>query len=105
MTRGYGWTNDEHEKPIKITSSDYFDHQSRVEHWRFSECTEKVKPFAVPVFPRTLSDYLNSLIGAGFALQRIEEPHPTHEVCEEHLSLQAWRDHAPLFLYVHAAKP
>ena len=106
MTKGYGWIPDEHGSPVKITVSDYFGREPWVEHWRFSQAPtlEDVEPFAVPRFPRTLSDYLNAVIEAGFTLKRIQEPRPAQELCEEHPWLQRWRDHAAIFLYVWAVK-
>jgi 2-polyprenyl-3-methyl-5-hydroxy-6-metoxy-1,4-benzoquinol methylase len=106
VTKGYGWIPDEHGNPVKITISDYFASEPWVEHWRFSraQTPEDVEPFAVPRFPRTLSGYLNTLIEAGFVLKRIKEPRPSEELCEKHPRMQRWRDHAAIFLYVHAVK-
>jgi len=106
MTKGYGWIRDEHDNAMKITVSDYFAREPWVEHWRFSKAPtpEDVEAFAVPRFPRTLSDYLNVLIEVGFVLKRIQEPRPSQEMCEKHPWLQRWRDHAALFLYVCAVK-
>jgi len=107
MTRGYGWIEDEHQNPVKITASDYFDHQPWVEHWKFSllPAPEDVEPFAVPTFPRTLSDYLNGLTKAGFVLKRVQEPRPSQQVCRKHPKLRRWRDHAAIFLHIHVVKP
>jgi len=79
MTEGYGWIPDEHDNAVKITVSDYFAREPWVEYWRFSKAPtpEDVEPFAVPRFPRTLSDYLNVLIEVGFVLKRIKEPRPS----------------------------
>ena len=106
-TRGFGWIKDEEGNPIKLTVADYFDARSWVEHWKFSQAPspEDVMLFAVPRFPRTLSQYLNALVGAGFVLRKIEEPRPSEELCKQYPWLQRWRDHAALFLYVRAAKP
>jgi len=78
MTKGYGWVHDEHENAMKITVSDYFVREPWVEYWRFSKApTQKdVEPFAVPRFPRTLSDYLNALIEAGFVLKKKNHARP-----------------------------
>jgi SAM-dependent methyltransferase len=120
MTKGYGWTtgltdsasgrgrrhvNDD--DPGKLTVSDYFSDQPFVERWKFSKNPDSkdLEPFAIPVFPRTLSEYVNTLIGTGFVLKAIEEPRPSEEACKEHPWLQRWRDHATLFLYIRAAKP
>jgi len=106
MTRGYGWMEDENGNATKLTVSDYFDDQPYVERWRFKGPAPKdAKPFAVPVFPRTLSEYVNTLIRTGFVLEEIGEPRPSEDACKEHPWLRRWRDHATLFLYVRALKP
>lgn len=107
MTRGFGWIGDESGGAIKLTVSDYFDPRTYVERWRFSKgpAPEEGEPFAVPAFSRTLSEYVNTLVEAGFVVRRIEEPRPAEEACEEHPWLQRWRDHAALFLYFRAVKP
>ncbi len=106
-TKGHGWIRDEQGNCIKFTVSDYFNDKPVVLHWRFSKAPvkEDVTPFLVPRFPKTLSEYLNALIGAGFALKEIEEPRPSKEACKEHPWLQRWRDHAAEYLYVRAIKP
>jgi SAM-dependent methyltransferase len=120
MTKGYGWTtgltdsatgrgrrhvNDDN--PGRLTVSHYFSDQPFVERWKFSKnpASEDLEPFAVPVFPRTLSDYVNTLIMTGLVLKGIEEPRPSEEACREHPWLRRWRDHATLFLYIRAGKP
>jgi len=105
MTRGYGWIRDEAGKATSITASDYFNRQPWVEYWGFSQSPENTPPFAVPAFPRTLSDYFNTLIKTGFVLKKIDEPRPSQKICKEHPRLQGWRDHAANFLHVHAVKP
>jgi SAM-dependent methyltransferase len=107
MTRGYGWVEDENGYATKLTVADYFVDQPYVEHWRFKggPAPKDARPFAVPVFPRTLSECVNTLIRAGFVLEEIGEPRPSGDACEEHPWLRRWRDHATLFLYVRAVKP
>lgn len=106
ITKGFGWIKDEQENPIKLTVSDYFNRWSWLEHWSFSKAAipEDTEPFAVPRFPRTLSDYLNALSKKGFTLKKIEEPRPSEVMCKNHLWLKKWRGHAALYLYVHAVK-
>lgn len=106
LSKGFGWIQDEQTNSIKLTVSDYFEDQPWVEHWKFSKtpATEDVEPFTVPSFPRTLSCYLNALIGVGFVLKKIEEPRPSQEMCKRYPWLQRWRDHAAIFLYVRATK-
>ncbi len=105
MTRGYGWLEDDCDG-LKITASDYFNTEPWVERWAFSHrpAEEPVEPFAIPAFPRTLSDYINTLIRSGFVLKRIQEPRPSERTCRKHPWLQRWRGHAAIFLHIHAVK-
>ncbi len=105
-TKGYGWTRDEEGNPLKLTVSDYFTEQPHLENWRFKGVSpDEAVPFAIPRFPRTLSQYVNTLIETGFILRGISEPRPTVEAWKEYPWLQRWRDHAAIFLYVRATKP
>ena len=85
----------------------YFDQSPFVEHWRFSKRPDpdQVRPFAVPRFPRTLSDYLNPVSDAGIHSLRIAEPRPEARVSADRPWLKRWWDHAPLVLFVSAVKP
>lgn len=84
----------------------YFERQPFVEHWHFSKrpSSEAVEPFAVPRFPRTLSDYLNPISEAGFHITRIGEPRASEALATEHPWLARWHAHAPLVLFVEAVK-
>ena len=102
-TAGLGWIRDEEGRYLKLTVSDYFAEGSQLSSWRFKGVPrEECAPFVVPRFPRTLSEYVNTLIEAGFILRRIAEPRPTAEACQGRPWLQRWRDHAPIYLYVRA---
>jgi len=59
----------------------------------------------IPRFPRTLSDYLNGIIGAGLRLVRAQEPTPSAEAAKQAPQLQFWREHAAMYLYLTAEKP
>lgn len=106
MTRGFGWIEDE-QGSIKLTVSDYFNSEPWVENWGFSDIPdpEQATQFAVPVFPKTFSEYLNVLVRTGFILSAIEEPRAPAEACRRYATMQGWRDHAALFLYIRAMKP
>jgi ubiquinone/menaquinone biosynthesis C-methylase UbiE len=106
MTTGFGWAGDEDSPDVKLTVAGYFNRKQWVEHWRFSQLPdlEKVLPFTVPRFDRTLSDYINPLIKTGFTLKKIGEPCPTTETCRQHPFLKKWRATAALFMYIHAVK-
>jgi ubiquinone/menaquinone biosynthesis C-methylase UbiE len=105
MTRGYNWLRDNEGNKARLLVSDYFDDEPWLERWQFERAPEGTAPFAIPVFPRTISDYVNSLVAAGFILREIREPRPSEAACDEHPWLRPWRDHAALFLHFHAVKP
>ncbi len=104
MTKGFDWVANDNGRQVRLLVSDYFDSEPWVERWRFAPASEETPLFAIPVFPRTLSDYVDGLLAAGFALREIREPRPSDEACREHPYFQPWRDHAALFLHVHAVK-
>ena len=108
ITPGCRWLwNEVDVLPEGLVVADYFDSTPRLEHWRFSKgpIPPDTPKFAVPRFPRTLSQYLNGLIEAGFRLRRLEEPRPSEEACSKHPWLERWRVHASPFLYLRAEKP
>jgi SAM-dependent methyltransferase len=104
MTKGFDWLHDGDGKATRLLVSGYFDAEPWVERWRFNPAPEGTPLFAIPVFPRALSNYVNALVDAGFALREIREPQPSEEACREHPYLQPWRDHAALYLHVRAVK-
>jgi len=62
----------------------YFDRvDGRVERWLFSaapeEATAGIEPFQVPVFHRTLAEWLNAVVDAGFRIERVAEPRADEE--------------------------
>jgi SAM-dependent methyltransferase len=110
VTPANRWLTDEDGAHVGLRVGRYFDKEPFVEYWRFgrrpntSELQEYLAPFAVPRFPRTLSDYINAVIGAGFRIGRIEEPRPREELARQHGWLDRWYQHAPLVLFVLATK-
>ena len=105
MTRDAKWMRDEHGTKVAWVVRNYFNPAPWVERWRFTDAPADAPEFAVPRFDRTLSEYLNAVLDAGFRLTRIEEPRPSEEYCQAHPSQRGWREHAGLFLHVRAAKP
>lgn len=105
MTNGYGWLRDEDGREARLLVSDYFDREAWVESWGFGSASEDTPLFAIPVFPRTLAEYVNALVATGFSLREIREPRPSQEACLKHPRLRPWRDHAAIFLHFHAVKP
>ncbi len=84
----------------------YFDRSHYVEHWRFNKhpAAKRLQPFEILRLPRTLSDYVNAVCGAGFRIMEIDEPRPEKSVCREHAWLSRWREHAPMVLFIKAVK-
>jgi len=105
LTKGAQWIRNEDGVKIKWIVANYFDPAGWVERWRFTDAPRDVPEFATPRFDRTLSEYVNTLIAAGFVLERIDEPRPSEEYCLAHPSQRGWRDHAAVFLYFRATKP
>ena len=105
LTKGAKWVRNEEGVKIKWMVGDYFDSTGWVERWRFTDAPPEAPEFVVPRFDRTLSEYVNGIIAAGFVLKQIEEPRPSEEYCQAHPSQRGWRDHVALFLYFRAEKP
>lgn len=105
MTKGAGWIRDGRGAKVKWMVSGYFNPAGWIDRWRFTDAPAEAPEFSVPRFDRTLSEYVNGVIGAGFDLKRIEEPRASEEYCLVHPSQRGWRDHVALFLYVRAEKP
>lgn len=100
---------DERGRVHAVEVGDYFrGREGEVKEWLFSAAPPEVRselpPFRVPVFMRTLSSWLNSIIDAGFVVERFGEPYPSDEAVQERPRLQSARA-VPLFLHVRARKP
>ncbi|MET0430194.1 MAG: class I SAM-dependent methyltransferase [Microvirga sp.] len=106
ITPATTWVKDADGTHLGLRVGRYFDRNPFVERWHFSKrpSTGPIMPFEVPRFPRTLSDYINAVSDAGFRVTRIDEPRPDPKVSEEHAWLARWHEHAPLVLFVEAAK-
>ena len=87
-----GWERDENGEAVGIRLGDYFREGSYEERWRFSSAPEserqKVEPFTVIYFYRTLADFINPLCAAGFRIEAMIEPRPTDEACQVNPSLR-----------------
>lgn len=74
-----------------IEVGDYFRNcDGEIDEWLFKsappEAKQELPKFKVPQFRRTVSQWVNLLIGAGFGLEQMAEPHPSDEavrVCPE----------------------
>jgi SAM-dependent methyltransferase len=105
ITRDSRWIRDEQGAKVAWVVCNYWNPLPWVERWRFTDAAAEAPEFIVPRFDRTLSEYVNAVIDAGFRLTRIAEPRPSEEYCQAHPSQRGWREHAGLFLHVRAVKP
>ncbi|WFU06308.1 class I SAM-dependent methyltransferase (plasmid) [Rhizobium sp. CB3171] len=107
ITPGLQWQKDASGKTTGLVASRYFDQTNFVESWRFGAGlnNEDVLPFAIPRFPRTISDYLNGVSDAGLRICKVREPQPTPEACETIPRFARWRDLGAFLLMVRAERP
>ncbi len=100
---------DENGLAYAIEVGGYFRNlEGEVSEWLFSaappEAKAGVPTFKIPVFTRTLSQWLNLLIETGFRLEHIHEPRPSDETVRECPHIQDAQVVA-YFLHVRARKP
>lgn len=86
----------------------YFEQvDGRVDRWLFSAAPKAAKAglqnFEVPVFHRTLAEWLNAVIRAGFVLERVAEPKADHDTARRVPAVQDTRVVA-YFLHVLCRK-
>ncbi|WP_136658756.1 class I SAM-dependent methyltransferase [Nitratireductor sp. XY-223] len=92
-----------------VEVADYFKEvDGQVETWMFSDVPdeerERLDPFSVPRFHRTLSNWVAMICAAGFLIQRFGEPRASDETARKH-PLVADTQVAPIFLHIRAGKP
>ena len=92
-----------------IEVGDYFRNlEGDVNEWLFSAAPPEAKRglpmFQAPRFTRTLSQWLNLLIDAGFRLERLAEPRPTDETVGLCPALQDAQV-VSYFLHIRARRP
>ena len=96
-------------RTFAIEVGDYFrPMDGEIQEWIFSnappEARATVRPFRVARFNRTLSEWLNAVVDAGFEIERTAEPRPTRDALER---WPAVRDATVVayFLHLRARKP
>jgi ubiquinone/menaquinone biosynthesis C-methylase UbiE len=87
----------------------YFDRvDGELDTWHFhtapAEERAKVAPFRTPRFHRTLSQWVDFLIAANLAIEKLSEPSASAEVAAQVHEVEDTRV-VPLFLHVRARKP
>lgn len=96
-------------KTYAIEVGRYFEQtDGRIDQWLFGaaprEAREGVRPFRVPSFHRTLSEWLNTIISTGFLIERVEEPCAGNETVRECPDMQDTQVMA-YFLHIRCRKP
>jgi SAM-dependent methyltransferase len=104
-----GWVRDGAGHKLAYQCAGYFgDVQGRVDEWLFSprrpRSGEGLPPFQTPKFFRTLSAWVNDLMGAGFMLERMEEPCAGEDTVRRFPNFAGCRL-VPLWLIVRCRKP
>jgi SAM-dependent methyltransferase len=73
-------------RPYAVEIGGYFEPAGwRVDSWIFSAAPREaagLPKFQVPVFHRTLSEWLNLVVDAGFTIERVAEPHASVAVAK-----------------------
>ncbi len=87
----------------------YFDTQDgRIERWIFGAAPAEVKqglaPFEIPVFHRTLSEWLNGISSSGFVLEYSGEPYADDETARRYPNVQDTQV-VSYFLHLRCRKP
>jgi ubiquinone/menaquinone biosynthesis C-methylase UbiE len=100
---------DAHGRTYAIEVGDYFQNRDgEIDEWLFTAAPPEVKQglrkFRIPRFTRTLSQWLNLLLDAGFFLERIEEPRPSDETVAACPALQDAQV-VSYFLHLRVRKP
>jgi ubiquinone/menaquinone biosynthesis C-methylase UbiE len=87
----------------------YFERpDGKIDRWLFSTAPREVKaglkPFEVPFFHRTLAEWLNAVLGAGFVLEHVAEPRADDDTARRVPAVDDTRVVA-YFLHVRCRKP
>jgi len=79
-----------------------------IEQWLFAtvpaEIQQHTRPFIIPRFSRTLSQWFNLLIASGFVIERVEEPNPSEEAVHACPTI-ADAQITAFFLHIRVRKP
>ena len=88
MTRMWRWIYDDRDNKAGVVVGDYFNlapgrRGSDIDEWYFSgaprDVRETARPFRIPRFFRTLSEYFNTLTEAGFRVEKLVEPRASEQ--------------------------
>lgn len=69
-------------EPYAVAVGRYFERgNGEIDRWIFSAAPkgEGLRTFEIPTFHRTISEWLNMVVDAGFRIERVAEPRPSEE--------------------------
>ncbi len=110
ISPGLRWEKDAAGRTTGLIVDRYHDRTAFTEEWRFSARPvseandQKAEPFLVPRFPRTLADWINAIVEAGFVIDRLEEPVPDEAAIRQQSRFARWRDQAAFLLMIRARR-
>jgi ubiquinone/menaquinone biosynthesis C-methylase UbiE len=92
-----------------IEVGDYFHNRDgEIDQWLFStvplEIKQQTLPFKIPLFTRTVSQWLNLSLETGFGIERVEEPRPSDAAVHTCPAIQDAQVTA-FFLHIRVRKP
>lgn len=107
-TARWKWVTDDSGNRIGVVCGDYFDPpQDRITEWSFgaapAEAKAGLRKFRTPLFWRTLSHWMNTLIDTGFRVERLHEPTADAEAAHRCPDVADTR-HVAFFLHVRCRK-
>ncbi|MBL7218570.1 MAG: class I SAM-dependent methyltransferase [Phycisphaerae bacterium] len=112
MTRMWRWMYDDRGDKTGVVVGDYFALApsrpgSDIDEWYFGgaprDVRQTTRPFRIPRFFRTLSEYFNTLTEAGFSVEKLFEPHASRQAAAKHPNIADTRV-IPYFLIFRCRK-
>jgi ubiquinone/menaquinone biosynthesis C-methylase UbiE len=107
-TRLRRWITDDAGQRLGVLCGDYWNDEPWEEVWTFGavppEQRRRTPDFRTVYTMRTLAQWINTMLDAGFVLDRLGEPRPTPETVAAHPGCASDRI-APNFLHVRAHRP
>ncbi len=99
---------DETGRKTALSIAGYFEGtHGRIDRWLFGaappEIKQKLRPFETPYFHRTLSWWMNAVVGAGFNIEHLQEPTASAEIVRRCPDMDDTRL-VPYFLHARCRK-
>lgn len=99
---------DENGEPTGLILGDYYHAGNAIDEWMFGLAPEKARQelplFRIPCIRLTLPEWINSIVGIGFRIERMNEPFPDKCTVEKYPQVKT-AALMPFYLHVRARKP